>query len=51
MEVGRGTGLGLAVCHGIVTSSGGSLTLASTPGLGTRIAIRLPIVRAASPTQ
>jgi PAS domain S-box-containing protein len=47
-EVGRGTGLGLAVCHGIVTACGGSLTLESTPGVGTRVVLRLPVVHEAS---
>jgi signal transduction histidine kinase len=30
-EVGRGTGLGLAVCYGILTEHGGSLDVQSTP--------------------
>ena len=31
-EVGKGTGLGLAVCYGILTEHGGSLDVQSTPG-------------------
>jgi signal transduction histidine kinase len=38
---GRGTGLGLSVCHGIVTSFGGAITVASSPG-GARFVLRLP---------
>ncbi len=37
-----GAGLGLAVCHGIVTSLGGEISARSTPGEGTTIQIRLP---------
>ena len=42
-EVGRGTGLGLAVCYGIVTEHGGSLNVRSTIGIGTTFTISLPV--------
>ncbi|HYJ87288.1 MAG TPA: ATP-binding protein [Pyrinomonadaceae bacterium] len=41
-EVGKGTGLGLAVCYGILTEHGGSLDVKSAVGVGTTITISLP---------
>jgi two-component system NtrC family sensor kinase len=40
---GQGTGLGLAVCHGIVRSYGGTIRAENTAGGGARFIIRLPL--------
>ena len=41
-EVGDGTGLGLAVCYGILTEHGGDLDVQSIVGVGTTFTISLP---------
>lgn len=45
-EVGKGTGLGLAVCYGIVTDHGGRLSVRSNLGKGTTFTILLPVTKA-----
>ncbi len=41
--VGIGTGLGLTICHGIVTSLGGTLSFESEVGKGTVFRVELPV--------
>ena len=43
-EMGRGTGLGLAVAHGVVKSHGGSITCSSVSGGATTFDVFLPAI-------
>ncbi|WP_373500705.1 ATP-binding protein [Desulfococcus sp.] len=47
--VGRGTGLGLAVCYGIINTLGGTMDVDSTPGGGSTFTISLPSSASSSP--
>jgi len=42
-KAGKGTGLGLSVSYSLAQSMGGTMTVKSKPGSGTRIALVLPI--------
>jgi signal transduction histidine kinase len=44
-DVGKGTGLGLAVCRGLVEGCGGSISAEPREGGGARFEIRLPVAR------
>lgn len=43
-----GTGLGLSICHSLIEMMGGTIEAVSTPGVGSRFSVRLPLTRAAS---
>ncbi len=49
-EVGKGSGMGLAVVHGIVKSSGGGVDVASTPGRGARFSLYFPSLQQTAET-
>jgi PAS domain S-box-containing protein len=44
--IGVGTGIGLSVCHSMVTAHGGTITLRDPPGGGSSFVLQLPIGRA-----
>ena len=46
----EGTGMGLSVAHGIIKSHGGSIDVASQPGMGTTFSIYLPKVQRRTPS-
>lgn len=41
-DVGKGSGMGLAVVHGIIKNCGGNISVSSVPGEGSSFIIRLP---------
>jgi signal transduction histidine kinase len=43
-DVGKGMGLGLPICHAIVTAHGGTLTATSVAGMGSTFRVELPAV-------
>ena len=48
-KAAKGTGLGLATVHDIVTSNGGLIHVDSALGRGTRITVLLPLVPRSTP--
>ena len=45
-EIGKGTGMGLSILHGIVKNYGGSVSFNSHPGEGTVFQVLLPVMAA-----
>ena len=42
-DVGKGTGLGLSIAYKIIEQHGGRIRVGSTPGVGTRFSVVLPL--------
>ncbi|MFZ1983868.1 MAG: response regulator [Desulfatitalea sp.] len=47
-QIGKGTGLGMAMAYGIIKNHGGHISCQSTPGRGTTFMIHLPAITAAA---
>jgi signal transduction histidine kinase len=46
---GEGTGLGLSVSYGIIQTHGGTISVESTPDVGSTFTILLPLLAAETP--
>ena len=44
-EVGQGTGLGLNICHGIISAHGGRIYAESEPGKGVTFVVELTVAK------
>ncbi|MFL5300470.1 MAG: DAHL domain-containing protein [Anaeromyxobacteraceae bacterium] len=47
--VGKGSGLGLSICHGIVTSLGGEIAVETEVGKGSTFRVSIPVERQPAP--
>ncbi len=45
-KVGEGSGLGLSICHGIVSEHHGTITVRDAPGGGAEFCVEIPVVAA-----
>lgn len=50
-EVGQGTGLGLFICHRIVTEHHGKIRINSEEGRGTEVLVELPVAKTRVPAE
>ena len=50
-EVGKGTGMGLSIIHGIIKSYGGAVTVDSVVGMGTTFRVYFPVVQEEEKTE
>jgi signal transduction histidine kinase len=46
-SAGKGTGLGLSLCYSIMEKNGGSISIESTPGVGTSVKVSFSLTEAA----
>ena len=44
-EVGKGTGMGLSIIHGIITEYSGAITVDSVPGEGSTFRVYFPVIK------
>ncbi len=49
-KTGKGTGMGLAIAHGIIKDHNGEILVSSTPGKGSEFSVYLPISAASDPS-